>query len=57
MRKAPASLVGYSLEWTGVHHSAGGDFEELSTHTVTYETATIRRRRRHVSKGPDAAAA
>lgn len=40
MTTAPASLVGHSLEWTGVHHSARGDFEELSTHTVTYETAT-----------------
>jgi hypothetical protein len=36
---APASLVGKSLQWTGVHHSETGDFGDLSTHTVTYETA------------------
>ena len=33
------SLVGRSLEWRGVHHTPGGDFADLSTHTVTYETA------------------
>ncbi|MEM7437034.1 MAG: hypothetical protein AAF436_17910, partial [Myxococcota bacterium] len=33
------SLVGKSLEWRGVHHTPGGDFADLSTHTVTYETA------------------
>ncbi|MFC6632789.1 hypothetical protein [Microbulbifer taiwanensis] len=31
-------LAGLSLEWTGVHHSQGGDFTDLSTHTVSYET-------------------
>lgn len=40
MAAAPDALVGMSIEWTGVHHSAFGDFEQLSTHTVTYETAT-----------------
>ena len=40
MAIAPESLVGTSLEWTGVHHSAEGDGEDLSTHTVTYETET-----------------
>lgn len=40
MAVCPESLVGLSLEWTGVHHSAEGDFEDLSTHTVTYETET-----------------
>lgn len=38
MPSAPESLAGLSLEWTGVHHSADGDFGEISTHTVTYET-------------------
>jgi hypothetical protein len=38
MVKAPDTLVGKSIEWTGVHHSAHGDFTELSTHVVTYET-------------------
>lgn len=36
--QAPEELTGLSLEWTGRHHSAGGDFEDLSTHTVSYET-------------------
>ncbi len=40
MATAPNSLVGKSIEWTGVHHSADGDFESLSTHTVSYETET-----------------
>ena len=40
MPKAPESLAGLSLEWTGVHHSRDGDFGEISTHTVTYETET-----------------
>lgn len=31
-------LVGRSLEWTGTHHSAGGDFTDISTHVVTYKT-------------------
>lgn len=39
MNKAFDSLVGKSLEWTGVHHSLQGDFEEISTHTVSYRTA------------------
>ncbi len=38
MKNAPDTLVGKSIEWTGVHHSEGGDFHDLSTHTVTYET-------------------
>ena len=38
MESAPDALVGRSIEWTGVHHSVDGDFTELSTHTVTYET-------------------
>ena len=40
MAVCPESLVGLSLEWTGVHHSEEGDFEDLTTHTVTYETET-----------------
>ena len=36
---APETLVGKSLEWTGVHHSEHGDFTDISTHTVSYETA------------------
>ncbi|TMV07262.1 hypothetical protein FGK63_12790 [Ruegeria sediminis] len=28
------------MEWTGTHHSGTGDFAELSTHTVSYETET-----------------
>ena len=36
MATAPDSLVGIHLEWTGVHHSEGGDFEDLSTHCVHY---------------------
>lgn len=39
MPRAPQSLVGMSLEWTGVHHSGSGDFADLSTHTVSGETA------------------
>ncbi|MFZ1883186.1 MAG: hypothetical protein WAU53_06180 [Rhodoplanes sp.] len=38
MTKAPDTLVGKSIEWTGVHHSEHGDFTDLSTHVVTYET-------------------
>lgn len=38
MTDAPDSLVGKSIEWTGVHHSEHGDFDDISTHTVTYET-------------------
>lgn len=40
MPSAPESLIGLSIEWTGVHHSGLGDFKDLSTHTVSYETAT-----------------
>ncbi len=39
MPNAPDSLVGRSLEWTGVHYSENGDFTDISTHTVSYETA------------------
>lgn len=38
MMDAPKSLVGLSIEWTGVHHSEHGDFTDISVHTVTYET-------------------
>jgi hypothetical protein len=38
MGQAPNTLVGKSIEWTGVHHSVHGDFTDLSTHVVTYET-------------------
>lgn len=38
METAPDSLKGKSIEWTGVHHSEGGDFADLSTHVVNYET-------------------
>ena len=34
------TLVGRSIEWTGVHHSEHGDFSDISTHTVSYETKT-----------------
>ena len=35
---APEKLTGLSLQWSGHHHSLQGDFRDLSTHTVTYET-------------------
>lgn len=35
---APEKLTGLSLQWSGRHHSPQGDFRNLSTHTVTYET-------------------
>jgi hypothetical protein len=38
MATAPDTLVGKSIEWTGVHHSEHGDFTDISTHVVTYET-------------------
>ena len=38
--EAPERVTGLSLEWTGRHHSLQGDFGDLSTHTVTYETDT-----------------
>ena len=40
MAVAPDTLVGKSFKWTGVHHSEQGDFKEISTHTVSYETAS-----------------
>ena len=40
MPKAPETLEGLSLKWTGRHHSVQGDFHDLSTHTVTYQTPT-----------------
>jgi hypothetical protein len=40
MATAPDSLVGRRIEWTGVHRSQHGDFAELSTHVVSYETET-----------------
>ena len=40
MAIAPDTLVGKSIEWTGVHHSEHGDFTDISTHTVSYETAS-----------------
>lgn len=40
MAKAPDTLVGRSIEWTGVHHSEHGDFTDISTHTVSYETGS-----------------
>lgn len=39
MSIAPANLVGMAIEWTGRHHSETGDFHDLSTHTICYETA------------------
>ncbi|GAA5444058.1 hypothetical protein Misp06_02241 [Microbulbifer sp. NBRC 101763] len=38
MSRTFESLVGLSLEWTGTHYSEGGDFPDLSTHIVSYET-------------------
>jgi hypothetical protein len=38
MAIAPKTLVGKSIEWTGVHHSEHGDFTDISTHVVTCET-------------------
>jgi len=32
------TLAGKSIEWTGVHHSEHGDFKEVSTHIVSYDT-------------------
>ena len=40
MKTAPDTLIGMSIEWTGVHHSGSGDFTNLSTHTVSYVTAS-----------------
>ncbi len=38
MKIAFDTLVGKSIEWTGVHFSEHGDFKDLSTHIVSYET-------------------
>ena len=38
MAKAYQTLAGKSIEWTGVHHSEHGDFKDISTHVVSYET-------------------
>ena len=40
MINAPDTLVGKSIEWTGVHHSPQGDFTDISVHVVTYETSS-----------------
>jgi hypothetical protein len=40
MTSAPESISGLSFEWQGVHHSREGDFGQISTHTVTYESDT-----------------
>lgn len=37
---APEKITGMSLEWTGHHHSVSGDFQDLSTHTLSYITDT-----------------
>jgi hypothetical protein len=38
MKKAYKTLAGKSIKWTGVHHSEQGDFEDITTHVVSYET-------------------
>jgi len=38
MAMAPDTLVGKSIEWTGIHHSVEGDFLDITTHIVSYET-------------------
>ena len=38
MAKAYHTLAGKSIEWTGVHYSEHGDFKDISTHVVSYET-------------------
>jgi len=38
MTRVPETLAGKSIEWTGAHHSKQGDFGDLSSHVVTYET-------------------
>jgi hypothetical protein len=35
---APDTLAGGSIKWTGAHHSARGDFADISTRVVIYET-------------------
>lgn len=32
------TLAGRSVEWKGVHHSTHGDFTDISTHIVSYES-------------------
>ena len=32
------TLIGKAIEWKGRHHSPQGDFGNISTHTVCYET-------------------
>jgi hypothetical protein len=38
MTKAYHTLAGKSIEWTGVHYSEHGDFKDITTHFVSYET-------------------
>lgn len=38
MANAWDTLVGKSIEWTGVHHSEDGGFTDISSHIVSYET-------------------
>jgi hypothetical protein len=38
MLTAWETLAGKSIEWTGVHHSEHGDFKDISSHIVSYET-------------------
>ncbi len=38
MATAWETLKGRSIEWTGVHHSERGDFTDISSHIVSYET-------------------
>ncbi len=40
MSRTFENLKGLSLEWTGTHYSRQGDFPDLSTHIVSYETET-----------------
>ncbi|MFA0811628.1 hypothetical protein [Microbulbifer epialgicus] len=40
MSRTFESLVGLSLEWTGTHYSEEGDFPDLSTYIVSYETGS-----------------
>ncbi|GEM_PF-2113016 len=36
--KSYDTLVSKSIEWTGIHYSEYGDFKDISTHIVSYET-------------------
>jgi hypothetical protein len=38
MTTAWDTLAGKSIEWTGVHYSKHGDFTDISSHIVAYET-------------------